>query len=422
MVLCWILFKGLRSTEFKIYKGRPMTKITNRPKETSLMGNYNRTDLAFVRGKGVWLFDKKGKMFLDLASGIAVNSLGHSHPKLVKVLVNQGSKLWHTSNLYTVPNQEELAKLLTESTFAEKVFFTNSGAESVECAIKISRRFFFSKGQPNRNRIISFQGSFHGRTMGTIAAAGSRKSLEGFGPKLPGFDLIKKLSLDSVEKKISERTCAILVEPIMGEGGIVTLSCSFMKGLKDLCKKYKLLLIFDEVQSGIGRSGHFLAHEKCEITPDVVALAKGLGNGFPIGACLATKKVADCMVPGTHGSTYGGNPLGCAVALETIKHILKPKFLSTIRAKGEFFKHKLNVLKDIFPEQILEVRGRGLMLGLKCVSKNTDLIDMCRKEKLLLVPGASNTLRILPPLTITYKEIEEGTTRLKQALLQMRQL
>ena len=398
-----------------------MTEIPNRPIQSSLMSTYARSDLAFVKGKGVWLFDKKGKKFLDLGSGIAVNSLGHSHPKLVKVLAHQGSRLWHTSNLYTVPNQEELAQILTNNTFAEKVFFTNSGAESVECAIKIARRFFFSKGESNRNRIICFEGSFHGRTMGTISAAGSRKLLEGFGPKLPGFDLIKKLSLDNVEKKISQRTCAILVEPILGEGGIVTLSCSFLKGLKELCKKYNLLLIFDEVQSGIGRSGHFLAHEFCEVTPDVVALAKGLGNGFPIGACLATMKVAECMVPGTHGSTYGGNPLGCAVALETIKHILNPKFLSTIQKKGDFFKEKLNKLQNKFPQQISEVRGKGLMLGLKCVSKNVNLLEMCRKENILLVPGGSNTLRILPPLTITYKEIEESAIRLEKALVKMRE-
>ena len=397
-----------------------MPKISNRPKETSLMSNYSRSDLAFVSGKGVWLFDKRGKMFLDLASGIAVNSLGHSHPRLVKVLADQGSKLWHTSNLYTIPNQEKLAKLLTNNTFAEKVFFTNSGAESVECAIKVARRFFFSIGQSERNRIISFEGSFHGRTMGTISAAGSRKLLEGFGPKLPGFDLVKKLSLESVEKKISRRTCAILVEPIFGEGGIVTLSCSFLKGLKNLCEKYNLLLIFDEVQSGVGRSGHFLAHESCEVTPDIVAMAKGLGNGFPIGACLATKKVAACMVPGTHGSTYGGNPLACAVALETAKHILKPNFLSIILKKGHFFKEKLNILLDTFPKQILEVRGKGLMLGLKCAGNNADLINMCREENLLLVPGASNTVRILPPLIITYREIEEATLRLQRALLKMR--
>ena len=397
-----------------------MTIRPNRPIETSLMSTYSRSGLAFVKGKGVWLFDKKGKMFLDLASGIAVNSLGHSHPKLVKVLADQGSKLWHTSNLYTVPNQEKLAQLLTKNTFADKVFFTNSGAESVECAIKIARRFFFSRGQSGRNRIISFDGSFHGRTMGTISAAGSKKLLEGFGPKLPGFDIVKKLSLDSVEKKISKRTSAILVEPILGEGGIITLSCSFLKGLKELCKKYNLLLIFDEVQSGIGRTGDFLSHEHCKVTPDIVALAKGLGNGFPIGACLATEQVANSMVPGTHGSTYGGNPLGCAVALETIKHILKPEFLSTIRRKGDFFKERLHGLLEMFPEQILDVRGRGLMLGLKCVSKNVHLIDMCRKEKLLLVPGASNTVRILPPLTITYKEIKEAIIRLERALLKMR--
>ena len=397
-----------------------MPKILNRPTESSLMSNYSRSDLAFVSGKGVWLFDDKGKMFLDLASGIAVNSLGHSHPRLVKVLVDQGSKLWHTSNLYTVPNQEKLAKLLTNNTFAEKVFFTNSGAESVECAMKIARRFFFSIGQSERNRIISFDGAFHGRTMGTISAAGSRKLLEGFGPKLPGFDLIKNFSLESVEKKITRRTCAILVEPILGEGGIVPLTCSFLKGLKNLCEKYNLLLIFDEVQSGVGRSGHFLAHESCEVTPDIVAMAKGLGNGFPIGACLATKKVAACMVPGTHGSTYGGNPLGCAVALETTKHILKPNFLSTIRKKGHFFKEKLNDLLDIFPDQIIEVRGEGLMLGLKCAGKNVDLVEMCREEKLLLVPAASNTVRILPPLIITFREIEEAIMRLKRAFLKMR--
>ena len=256
--------------------------------------------------------------------------------------------------------------------------------------------------------------------MGTISAAGSRKLLEGFGPKLPGFDSVKSFSLESVEKKISRRTCAILVEPILGEGGIVPLTCSFLKGLKNLCEKYNLLLIFDEVQSGVGRSGHFLAHESCEVSPDIVAMAKGLGNGFPIGACLATKKVADCMVPGTHGSTYGGNPLGCAVALETTKHILKPNFLSTIRKKGHFFKEKLNDLLDIFPDQIIEVRGKGLMLGLKCAGKNVDLVKMCREEKLLLVPGASNTVRILPPLIITYREIEEAIMRLKRAFLKMR--
>ena len=234
-----------------------MTKIPNRPKKTSLMSNYSRSDLAFVRGKGVRLFDKTGKMFLDFGSGIAVNSLGHSHPKLVKVLADQGSKLWHTSNLYTVPKQEELANELTDNTFADKVFFTNSGAESVECSIKIARRFYFSKGQPNKNRIISFEGSFHGRTMGTISAAGSRKLLEGFGPKLPGFDIVRKLSLESVERKISERTCAILVEPILGEGGIVTLSCSFLKGLKQLCKSITYFLFLMKSNLGLVELGIF---------------------------------------------------------------------------------------------------------------------------------------------------------------------
>jgi acetylornithine/N-succinyldiaminopimelate aminotransferase len=395
-----------------------MNSILNRPTETSLMGTYSRADLAFVRGKGVWLFDKRGKKYLDLASGIAVNSLGHSHPKLIKALAVQGSKLWHTSNLYNVPNQEKLATLLSENTFADKVFFTNSGAESVECAIKIARRFSFSKGYLNRNRIISFQGSFHGRTIGTISASGSKKLLEGFGPKLPGFDIVKKFSLDSVEKKISNRTCAILVEPILGEGGIVTLSNTFLRGLKNLCVKYKLLLIFDEVQAGIGRTGYFLSHESSRVTPDIVALAKGLGSGFPIGACLATKKVADCMEPGTHGSTYGGNPLACAVAIATIKQILKPNFLSQVLEKGDFFKKKLNELLHNFPKQILEVRGKGLMLGIRCAEKNINLMEFCRKQNLLLVPGASNTLRILPPLIITLGEIEESVKRLERALLE----
>ena len=396
-----------------------MTKIPNRPKETSLMSNYSRSDLAFVRGKGVRLFDKTGKMFLDFGSGIAVNSLGHSHPKLIKVLADQGSKLWHTSNLYTVPKQEELANELTDNTFADKVFFTNSGAESVECSIKIARRFYFSKGQPNKNRIISFEGSFHGRTMGAISAAGSRKLLEGFGPKLPGFDTVRKLSLESVERKISERTCAILVEPILGEGGIITLSCSFLKGLKQLCKKYNLLLIFDEVQCGMGRSGKLFAYETANVTPDIMGLAKGIGGGFPVGAVLATEKAASGMVPGTHGSTYGGNPLAMAAANAVLDVMLEKDFLSSVVKKGTKLKNDLVSLVEKHSTVLESVRGVGLMLGIKSVGPNLELMAAFRENKLLTVVAGENVVRVLPPLNVSEEEISEAVQKIDQTCSQV---
>lgn len=393
-----------------------MPKILNRPTESSLMSNYSRSDLAFVSGKGVWLFDDKGKMFLDLASGIAVNSLGHSHPRLVKVLVDQGSKLWHTSNLYTVPNQEKLAKLLTNNTFAEKVFFTNSGAESVECAMKIARRFFFSIGQSERNRIISFDGAFHGRTMGTISAAGSRKLLEGFGPKLPGFDLIKNFSLESVEKKITRRTCAILVEPILGEGGIVPLTCSFLKGLKNLCEKYNLLLIFDEVQSGVGRTGTLMAYMGYGVIPDISTLAKGLGGGIPIGATLAKNRIAKAFQPGTHGSTFGGNPLACIVAKKVIDIISSQKVLSGVIKKTISFTEKLNSLSEKY-DIFSDVRSAGLWIGCDFKKvKSSDFIQAAYNEGLIVVQAAGEkTIRLAPSLIISDKEINEGFKRFEKA-------
>ena len=396
-----------------------MVRLTNKKVDTVLLNSYNRAPLSFVEGKGVWLIDKKGERYLDIASGIAVNSLGHGHPKLVKALNDQGEKLWHTSNLYSVPNQEKLARLLVNETFAEKVFFTNSGAESIECAIKMARRYFFCKGEKEKNKIITFKGSFHGRTIGTISAAGSKKLLEGFGPKAPGFDTINIGDLKSLENKISKRTCAILIEPILGEGGIMPLTCEFLKALRIICNKKNILLILDEIQSGVGRTGYFLAHERCQIKPDIVALAKGIGGGFPIGACLTTNKIADCMTPGTHGSTYGGNPLACAVATAAVREILRPKFLDDIRKKGNDFKFGLNKLVKIFPHHLEEVRGVGLMLGLKCVSDNLVLIEQCRKEKLLLVAGGDNTVRILPPLTIKANEINEALDKLGTALKKM---
>ncbi len=396
-----------------------MKRLTNRKNSNPLLNTYNRAPISFVEGKGSWLLDKNGERYLDIASGIAVNSLGHGHPKLVKALNKQATKLWHTSNLYNVPNQEELAKLLVEQTFADKVFFTNSGAESVECAIKMARRYFFSKGQNDKNQIITFRGSFHGRTIGTIAAAGSKKLLEGFGPKAPGFNSEKIDELETLERRITKRTCAILVEPILGEGGIISLSGKCLRELKTLCKQNKILLIFDEVQTGIGRTGFFLAHEKFKVKPDIVALAKGLGGGFPIGACLATEKVAEGMTPGTHGTTYGGNPLACAVATATVKEILKAQFLVNVMKKGNKFKMGLENLKRKHPHHLEEVRGEGLMLGLKCKSKNLNLIAECRNEKLLVVAGGDNTIRLLPPLNIKFYEINLALKKLESALTRL---
>ncbi len=393
-----------------------MENLTNRKKSNSLLNTYNRVPLSFVEGKGVWLIDKKGERYLDIASGIAVNSLGHAHPRLIKALNNQAMKLWHTSNLYNIPNQEKLAKLLVDQTFADKVFFTNSGAESIECAIKMARRYFFSIGQKTKNQIITFSGSFHGRTIGTIAAAGSKKLLEGFGPKASGFSSEKIGELETLQKRITKRTCAILIEPILGEGGIIPIDGKLLKELKTLCIKNKILLIFDEVQTGIGRTGYFLAHEKFRVKPDIVALAKGLGGGFPIGACLATEEAAKGMTPGTHGSTYGGNPLACAVATAVVNEILKPELLEGVRQKGNYFKMKLKSLVKKYPHHLEEVRGEGLMLGLKCLSKNLNLIEECRKEKLLVVAGAENTIRVLPPLNIKINEINQALDKLERAL------
>ncbi len=393
-----------------------MKRLTNRKKSNSLLNTYNRAPISFVQGKGVWLIDKKGERYLDIASGIAVNSLGHAHPQLIKALNNQATKLWHTSNLYNIPNQEKLAKLLVRQTFADKVFFTNSGAESIECAIKMARRYFFSIGEKTKNKIITFSGSFHGRTIGTIAAGGSKKLLEGFGPKASGFSSEKIEELETLEKRITKRTCAILIEPILGEGGIIPMNGKILKELKTICRKNEILLIFDEVQTGVGRTGYFLAHEKFKVKPDIVALAKGLGGGFPIGACLATEKVAKGMTPGTHGSTYGGNPLACAVATVAVSNILKPEFLEDVRQKGNYFKMELKSLVKKYPHHLEEVRGEGLMLGLKCSSKNLNLIEECRKEKLLVVAGGENTIRILPPLTIKINEINQALNKLEKAL------
>jgi acetylornithine/N-succinyldiaminopimelate aminotransferase len=396
-----------------------MVKLSNKEDKRALLNTYNRAPLSFVKGKGVWLTDKEGKKYLDFAAGIAVNSLGHGHPKLVKALIEQGKKLWHTSNIYEIPNQEKLASLLTEVSFAEKIFFTNSGAESLECAIKIARRYFFHSGEREKNKIITLKGSFHGRTISTIAAAGSKKLLEGFGPKAPGFESINLNDLQSLEEKISRSTCGILIEPILGEGGIIPLPFEILKMLRAICSKNNILLIFDEVQTGVGRTGYFFAHEKFKIKPDILAAAKGIGGGFPIGACLTTNKIAECMTPGTHGSTYGGNPLACAVASAVVKEIIQPEFLNDVKRKGIIFKSRLNELVNAFPRHLKEVRGSGLMLGLKCVTKNTMLVDLCRREKLLLVAGGDNTVRVLPPLTVKDREIDQALNKLSVALKNM---
>jgi acetylornithine/N-succinyldiaminopimelate aminotransferase len=382
---------------------------------TPLYQTYNRAPLRFERGEGVWLVTESGERYLDFAAGVAVTSVGHGHPHVVGALKDQADKVWHLSNLYEVPGQEVLAKRLTDVTFADRVFFTNSGAEALECAIKTARRYHFAKGNPEKFHIITMEGAFHGRTIATIAAGGQEKYLEGFGPKAPGFDQVPFGDLDAVKAAISDATAAILVEPVQGEGGIRPIPVEMLRALRDLCDEHGLLLILDEVQCGVGRTGKLFAHEWAGITPDLMAVAKGIGGGFPLGACLATEEAAYGMKPGTHGSTYGGNPLAMAVGNAVLDVVLADGFLDNVRDTALVFRQGLASLKDRYPDVIEEVRGEGLMLGIKAKVANTDLLMAMRDEHLLGVPAGDNVIRLLPPLTVTAEEARNGLARIEQA-------
>ncbi|PYB77654.1 aspartate aminotransferase family protein [Rhizobium wuzhouense] len=382
---------------------------------TPLYQTYNRAPLRFERGEGVWLETESGERYLDFAAGVAVTSVGHGHPHVVGALKDQADKVWHLSNLYEVPGQETLARRLTEATFADRVFFTNSGAEALECAIKTARRYHFAKGHPEKFHIITMEGAFHGRTIATIAAGGQEKYLEGFGPKAPGFDQVPFGDLDAVKAAITEATAGILVEPVQGEGGIRPIPVEMLKALRAICDEHGLLLILDEVQCGVGRTGKLFAHEWAGITPDLMAVAKGIGGGFPLGACLATEDAAYGMKPGTHGSTYGGNPLAMAVGNAVLDVVMAEGFLDHVRDVALVFRQGLASLGDRYPDVIEEVRGEGLMLGMKAKVPNTELLMAMRDEHLLGVPAGDNVIRLLPPLTVTAAEAREGIARIERA-------
>ena len=372
---------------------------------SSILKTYNRKKISFNRGKGSFLYDTKGKKYLDFVQGIAVNCLGHSHDHLIKSIYKQSKKLWHVSNAFIIPEQERLAKRLTQKTFADYVAFQNSGAEATEAAIKFARRYFYSRGKPRKNRILCINNSFHGRTLATIFASNSKKAIEGFGPKVDGFDHFNFGDHRGLEKAITSRTAAIMVETIMGEGGIKVIPDFCLVGLRKLCNKKKILLILDEVQCGIGRSGKFFAFEHAKIKPDIVPIAKGIGGGFPIGAVLVNKKVASGMKPGTHGSTFGGNPLAMSAGNAIMDVMFKKGFLVNVAKNGKYFLSELNKLKNKYPKIIKEVRGKGLLLGL-CLHKNqVPFIDKLLKSNLLTIRAAENVVRLLPPLNVTKQEI-----------------
>ena len=372
---------------------------------SSLAKNYKRRNLSFKKGKGSFLYTYNGVKFLDFVQGIAVNSLGHTNPVLVKAIKKQSQKLWHVSNSFKIPEGEELAKKLTNKTFADAVIFQNSGAEATEAAIKVARRYFYSIGKPKKNRILCIKNSFHGRTIAAINASGSKKMIEGFGPKVGGFDHFKFGNHKELKKKITNKTAAIMIEPIMGEGGIKVIPTWCLKEIRKICNKKKILLILDEVQCGIGRTGRFFSYEYANIKPDIVPIAKGIGGGFPIGAVLMTKKVSKAMVPGTHGSTFGGNPLAMSVGNAVMNEIFKKGFLSKVKSNSKYFISELNKIKNKFPNIIKEIRGLGLILGIQLHHDQTKFIQSLLKNKLLTIRAAENVIRILPPLNVNKKEI-----------------
>jgi acetylornithine/N-succinyldiaminopimelate aminotransferase len=386
------------------------------------MPTYARAPFEFERGEGSWLVATDGSRFLDFGAGIAVNALGHAHPKLVAALEAQARRVWHLSNLYEIPEQKRLAERLVDVTFADTVFFTNSGAEAMECCIKAARKYWHTKGQPQRNRIVTFQDAFHGRTLATISAAGQEKLVKGFGPLLEGFDIVAFGDIEAVKAAIGPQTAAILIEPIQGEGGIRPAPHPFMRELRALCDEHGLLLILDEIQCGMGRTGTLFYHEQAGITPDLMGVAKGIGGGFPLGACLATEEAAAGMVAGTHGSTYGGNPLACAVGNAVVEEIATPEFLDEVKRKAGLLRQRLAELADANPDIIAEIRGEGLMLGLRLQEGvvNGDFVAKGRENGLLTVPAGANVVRILPPLNIADQDLAEGVARLDATCQAMR--
>ena len=379
---------------------------------SAVLPTYNRAPLAFVSGEGSWLTADDGSRYLDLGAGIAVNALGHAHPALVETLTAQAQKLWHVSNIYRIPEQERLAELLVAQTFADTVFFTNSGTEAAELAIKMARKHHYEAGQPERTQIIAFEGAFHGRSTGAIAAAGSEKMVKGYGPLMPGFTHLKWADHDAIRAAITDQTCAVIIEPIQGEGGIRPVPDQCLKGLRDLCDSTGTLLIFDEVQCGMGRTGRLFAHEWAGVTPDIMMVAKGIGGGFPLGAVLATERAASGMTPGTHGSTYGGNPLGCAIGVTVTEIVSDPAFLDAVSQKSAQFRQGLEGLVASHPKVFSAVRGHGLILGLKCVVPNTDVVKAGYGRHILTVAAADNVLRLLPALNIPEADITEALARL----------
>jgi len=380
-----------------------------------LLPTYARVDLAFERGEGAWLFTAQGERYLDFTSGVAVNALGHAHPRLISALEQQAHKVWHVSNLYRIPEGERLAERLCAATFADYVFFQNSGAEAIECAIKMARKYQSASGKPERFRIVTFEGAFHGRTMAALAATGNKKYLEGFGPPVEGFDQVPFGDLDAVKKAIAPQTGAILVEPIQGEGGVRVPPANFLHGLRALCDQHGLLLIFDEIQTGFARTGDLFVYHRAGVSPDIMTVAKALGGGFPVGACLATAEASKGMTAGTHGSTFGGNPLAMAVGNAVLDELLAAGFIARVRELGLKFKQRLAEIKDRHSAVIAEVRGEGLLVGLRMVPLASEMVDELRNEKMITVAAGDNVVRLLPPLIISEAEIAEAIDRIDRA-------
>ena len=385
----------------------------------ALLPTYNRTDVAFVRGEGSYLFAEDGKRYLDFGAGIAVNAFGHANPKLVSALTEQAGKLWHTSNLYRVPGQETLSQKLVDNTFADTVFFTNSGTEAIELAIKMARRYHYVNGWPERFHIVSFEGAFHGRTIAAINAGGNEKYLEGFGPRMAGFDQVPLGDLDALKKVIGPQTAALLIEPLQGEGGVRTVEPEYLRALRKLCDDNGLLLIFDEIQTGLGRTGKFFAYDWLGFSPDIMTVAKALGGGFPVGAVLATAEAAKGMTVGTHGTTYGGNPLAMAVSNKAIDMILAPGFLDHVNKIANYLHQQLGALVAGHPALFESVRGQGLMIGIKMKTPSADFIAAARANGLVVLPAGDNVVRLLPPLTLSEDEAREGMDLLSKTASQM---
>jgi acetylornithine/N-succinyldiaminopimelate aminotransferase len=380
-----------------------------------LLPTYARVDLAFERGEGAWLIATNGERYLDFTSGVAVNALGHAHPHLVEAITKQANRLWHVSNLYRIPESERVAEKLCAASFADVVFFCNSGAEAMECAIKMARKFQSASGCPERYRIITFDGAFHGRTLATLAAGGQKKYLDGFGPVVDGFDQVPFADLEATKRAVGPQTAAILIEPIMGEGGVRVVPNEFLRALRRLCDQHGVLLVFDEVQTGIGRTGELFAYQRCGVAPDIMALAKALGGGFPLGACLATSEAAKGMTTGTHGSTFGGNPLAMAAANALLEVVLADGFLEHVRRMSLVLKQKLAEIKDRYPAIIAELRGEGLLVGLRAAVPSAELVDELRAEKMITAAAGDNVVRFLPPLIVSEEEVAEAVRRLERA-------